>query len=140
MSILSHYLKGMSMQVYRVHLNGIDPNEANMNGLAVFNQYWLSIREAFAIDRVETAHHASKFGIFDITMDSTRRFRGSWPRINQEGSEEPIGFLFHIVIVAMIPVCTDILIVDSKVILERVSWLDGLLSYAWYAILAAWDL
>src|SRR5947209_1671347 len=131
MSILSHDSERVSMYMHRVHHRRIRTNQPNMNSLAVLDHDGLGIREALAIDdKPATGHHAHEFGILDIGMNSLLCLNSSWTWVHDEGSVKATGYLSNVTIVAVIPVCAYILIVNCEVIHIGLSRLNGLLSQA----------
>src|SRR5258708_4360474 len=111
-----------------------------MNGLAVLNENGLGIRKAFSADGIVTAGHTNKFGILDICMDSLSRLRCSRLRINDKCTVEAVANLLHVIIMAVIPVGTDILVMNGEVVEMGLSRLNRILPNPRYAILTARNL
>src|SRR5579859_5401134 len=111
-----------------------------MHCLPVLDQDRLRIGETLAIDRIVIARHADKFAVFDISVNGLLGLDGPWTRVDDECPVEPVGFLGHIIVVAVIPVASHVLIADREVIDMGLAWLKWILSKPGHPIFAFWNL
>src|SRR5438552_18217562 len=117
MSILSHHIIGVSMDVHGMHHCCIRTKHADMNGLTMLHQNRLCIRKTLTIDRVITARHGTdKLGIFGISVNCLLRLGGARTRIYNESSVHTTSYLFQVIVVTVIPMASDILIMYYEVI------------------------
>src|SRR6266700_3225925 len=128
MPILGDNVEHVPMYVHRVHHRSIYAYHSHMQGLTMFNQDRLRIGKALPINHVVGTHTANKFGILYIGMNSLSGLRGPRTRVNNERSVEAPWDLHKVIIMAVIPMRSHVLIVHREVIQKCLSWLNRLLS------------
>src|SRR5579859_560366 len=137
MPIFSDDVEGMTMHMHRVHHHCIRANQPDMYGLTMLDIDGLRIREALAVDHIPAARHRPDEGcILNIGLDRLLCLGSSRARVYNEGSVEATHHLLHIIVVAVIPVGTNILIMDGEVIDIGLTRLNGFHAKTRYAVCA----
>src|SRR5579859_5557993 len=136
MSIFGNDIEEGAMQVHRVHhlTSAIHPD---MDNLAVFDQDWLCVREALAVNDVVPTHFTDEHGILHIglylllILGST----GTW--VHDKGSIETARNLREIIVVTVVPVCSYILIMYGEIVDIGFTWFNRFLSNARHTVYTA---
>src|SRR5512135_643102 len=99
-----------------------------MDSLTCLDSNRLCIGKTLAAHDIVATHHANKFIIFDISMNSLCGLRTSRLRIDDKGTVETVRLLLRIVVMTMIPVRTDILVRHCEIVDISLSRLNRVLS------------
>src|SRR5439155_5413638 len=111
-----------------------------MNCLTMLDHNWLCIRKTLPIDDIIATKFTDEFCVLYVSMNSLLSLSASRTRIYDESAIETSWYLGEVIIMAVIPVSTNVLIVDGEVINICLTWLDWILANSRYPILRTGNL
>src|SRR5436305_2507291 len=98
MSIFSHNVEEVTVQVHRMHHHRISAYKSDVNGLPMFDIDWLSIGKALAIEDIVAVHGTNELRILYIGMNGLMSLGRTRAWVHDDSSVEATGNLLNIII------------------------------------------